>query len=403
MTTLIQMPKIAMAMNEGTITQWLKADGEPITKGDILFEVETEKTAYEVEATASGTLKIIVDAGQTVKVETVVGELVSEQAVESAKDESPATKSAEESVMPEPRSEAKTISNSDATRIKASPLAKKIAAAENIDLSLVEPTGAHGRIKKRDIETYKKNRGHSAHHKGDGVKKLPLTPMRRKISEGVMQAINQQAMTPNAIEVNMERLIETRDHFVARQEEFGVKVSYQAFFIKALALAARDVPIVNSRMAEDCVEVFEAVNVSFAVALQDSEPAFSGLVMPVIKNADGRGIVDIQNQMAALIEKARARKLTSDDLASGTITLSSTAGMVRDYMISTPLLNQGQSFIGQPGNIVDRPVVRNGELVAGKVMSFCFTFDHRVMDGVPACAAASRFKEYLEAPELMLR
>jgi 2-oxoglutarate dehydrogenase E2 component (dihydrolipoamide succinyltransferase) len=236
-----------------------------------------------------------------------------------------------------------------------------------------------------------------------GFERVKLTPMRQSVSAGVMQAVNGQAMTPNAIEINMENLIAVRDSFKAQDEAYAASVSYQSFFIKALALAARDVPITNARMGDGYIDIFNDVNVAFAVAIDDSHAAFSGLVMPVIHQADKKGILEIQQELTQLVARARERRLSADDMQDGTITLSSTAGMVADYMISTPLLNQGQSYIGQPGNIVDRPVVRNGELTVGKIMTFCFTFDHRVMDGVPACQAASRFKEYIENPSLMLR
>lgn len=405
MTHQIKMPKVAMAMNEGTITQWYKSAGDEVQKGDVLFEIETEKTAYEVEATASGTLEIVIDSGETVKVETVVGALLSgdEKAEPLAVVEPPAT---DEKVEPSPTDIvavpvapiADTID-----RIKASPLAKKLAAQNNIDLSQVQSSAAHGRIKKRDIEAYLAARPASMSTPQGGFERVKLTPMRQSVSDGVMKAVNGQAMTPNAIEINMENLIAVRDSFKAQDEAYAASISYQSFFIKALALAARDVPITNARMGDGYIDIFNDVNVAFAVAIDDSHPAFSGLVMPVIHQADKKGVLEIQQELMQLVARARERRLTASDMQDGTITLSSTAGMVADYMISTPLLNQGQSYIGQPGNIVERPIVRDGELTVGKIMSFCFTFDHRVMDGVPACHAASRFKDYIENPSLMLR
>lgn len=407
MTHQIKMPKVAMAMNEGTITQWYKKPGEEVQKGEVLFEIETEKTAYEVEATVSGTLEIIIDAGETVKVETVVGALVSGDAEDYSvvEAETPTPDENDAQGATNVVSEAVTfISSVSNERIKVSPLAKKLAAQNNIDLSQVTASAAHGRIKKRDIEAYLESRQPTiTPFVEGGFERVKLTAMRQSVSAGVMQAVNGQAMTPNAIEIEMESLIAVRDSFKAQNEAYAKSISYQSFFIKALALSARDVPITNARMGEGYVDIFNDVNVAFAVAVDDIHEAFSGLVMPVIRHADKKGIFEIQHELTQLVARARERRLTPDDMQTATITLSSTAGMVSDYMISTPLLNQGQSFIGQPGNIVDRPVVRGGELTVGKIMSFCFTFDHRVMDGVPACRAASRFKEYIENPSLMLR
>ena len=407
MSHQIKMPKVAMAMNEGTITQWFKGDGEQVEKGEPLFEIETEKTAYEVEAPVSGQLQILVSAGETVKVETVIGALGDDVAVEDvlpiSEPENNAGAEPTEVLVVEQLPPAEQLSPAEpGKRIKISPLAKKLADQNNIDLSLLSASGAHGRIKKRDIEEYLSNRS-SAMPKNMGFERVKLSPMRQAIASGVMGAINGQAMTPNAIEVSMENLIAVRESFKGQKEPFAASVSYQAFFIKAQALASRDVPITNARLDDGYVDIFHDINVAFAVAVDDSNEVFSGLVMPVIRNADKKGILEIQAELTQLVERARARQLTPSDMDGATVTLSSTAGMVEDYMISTPLLNQGQSFIGQPGNIVDRPVVRNGTLVAGKIMTYCFTFDHRVMDGVPACQAASRFKTYIETPSLMLR
>ncbi len=417
MATEITMPKVAMAMNEGKLSEWLKAEGDMVAKGEQMFSIETEKTAYEVEAVADGILHIVVEVGATVPVETLVGYLAVDEAelaaLQTAKESAPANEEkpvAEVASAPAPVAAPATGTPVNTGRIKVSPLAKKLAAAKGIDLAYVTGTGPGGRIKKRDITAFEAKGGMASVMTSGGGANAPLTikteipvkGMRNAIRNGMMHAVNQQAMCPGAIEIEMDNVMAARKAYVARADEYGTKVSPQAFFIKALACAVKDVPIANARLDGDIITVYENVNVGIAVAVDDDNELLDGLMVPVIKNCDAKGIVQIDKEFKELVKKAREGNLMPDDLSEGTITISSVAGIIPGYSMTTPILNANQTYIGQPGNIVERPVVRDGELTVGKIMTWSYTFDHRVMDGVPACKLHTRLKEYMENPALML-
>ena len=477
----IQMPKVAMAMNEGRLAQWLMEPGAQVKKGDLLLSIETEKTAYEVESTGSGFLHIVVQEGETVPIHTEVAVLVEtkeelaviaqrseakeELAViaqrSEAKEELAAiaqrSEAKEELAAIAQRSEEKAVSEASALEppaatpvaaaptapqiasllassspvsatdlaqpshtisltprghVRASPLARRIAKQSGFDLRRIPGTGPYGRIKKRDIEKWlaaRKPATTTAHQpiEIDGNQaiereRIPVIGMREAIRSRMLRAINEQVLCSGMIEIEMEALIRARETYVQRTERLGTKVSLQAFFIKALAKAALDVPIINARMDEDEIIVFNNVNVSLAVAVEGGHPLLSGLMVPVLSDAHAKGIVQINQEMQALIEGARNGSSLGADSSHGTITLSSVSGIMPGYSQTTPILNAGQAYIGQPGNIVDRPVVRDGNLVPGKIMTWSYGFDHRVLDGAPACEFHTRLKEYLENPELLL-
>ncbi len=421
MANKVTMPKVAMAMNEGTVSQWIKSEGDKVTKGEELFTLETEKTAYEVEAVVDGYLHIVVKKGETVPVETLVAYLaedeaelaefqaapVEEEAV-SAEEVVPVAPAAPAPVSTAPEAPGQPI-NTD--RIKVSPLAKKMAADKAIDLSYVEGTGPSGRIKKRDIVAFEAKGGMASVMVSGSVgginapltvkAEIPVKGMRKAIREGMMYAMSNQALCPGAFEIEMDNVMAARKAYVARAEEYGTKVSPQAFFLKALACAVKDVPIANARMDGDIITVYENVNIGIAIAVEDAHDLLDGLIVPVIKNCDAKGVVQIDKEFKELVKKAREGKLGPDDLSEGTITISSVAGIMPGYSMTTPILNSNQTYIGQPGNIVERVVVKNGEQRIAQIMTWSYTFDHRVMDGVPACKLHTRLKEYLENPALM--
>ena len=299
----VTMPKVAMAMNEGTISEWLKAEGDKIEKGDILLSIETEKTAYEVEATDAGLLHIVAAQGDVVPVHTVIAKLAADEAelASLGGGEVGATDAPEPTEAPAPRQTEQALTKAPAMRgngrVLASPLAKRIAGQENVDLSMVTGTGPGGRIKKRDIlaylETAAPSRGPEYAPSLPGQlrekTRIPVSGMRRAIKEGMMAAHTQQAMCPGAIEIEMENLLAVRRNFVERADRHGTRVSPQAFFIKALGLTARDVPIANAKMIDDEIIVYEDINVGIAIAVDGGHELLSGLMVPVIRNADRKG------------------------------------------------------------------------------------------------------------------
>jgi pyruvate/2-oxoglutarate dehydrogenase complex dihydrolipoamide acyltransferase (E2) component len=420
----VTMPKVAMAMNEGTVVQWEVAQGERVEKGAPLLTIETEKVAYDLEAPAAGLLHIITPPGETVPTGELIARLAADEAelatlaaaIPAAAGETkpveapagaPAAAPAQPTTPTQPPAPVAAPMASGG-RIKASPLAKKIAAQKNVDLRRVTGTGPGGRIKKRDIEAFEATGGLAF---GAGLDtqrplteraRLPFAGTRRRIAERVMEALLTQAHVSQSTEIDITALRAMRQTFVDREEEFGTRVSLLSFFAKAMAVAARRVPIANARIEGEEIIVYDNVNVGIAVALPGEDEFSSSLIVPVVRNVDAKDLFAVDLEIKDKVARARAGTLTADDLADGTITLSSSAGFAPGWSASTPVLNSGQAMIIQPGTAEDKPVARNGEIVIRSMLPLSLTFDHRILDGEPMGRFYTQLHECLEHPELLL-
>jgi pyruvate/2-oxoglutarate dehydrogenase complex dihydrolipoamide acyltransferase (E2) component len=408
------MPKLAMAMNEGTINEWLVSEGDYVEQGQLLATIETEKVAYDVESPDAGYLHIVVAVGETVDCETLVAQFAaSEEELAELQAGATAVQGATADVAaaaPGPVAEAAlevpatTVKNSG-ERIKASPLARKMAGDTGLDLALVNGTGPGGRIVKRDVL--------AAQERGVGIApvqtggdrilaRVPMQGMRKTIASRMVQSLQETAQLSSAWESDITDLLAMRKSFIAREEQLGTRVSFNAFLIKAMVYAVRQVPIANSCMAGDEIVIYDNVNMGIAISVPGSTQYDSGLMVAVLHNVQQMGVVEIDREMKALIGRVRNGQATADDLSGSTITLSSTAGIAPPGLKTTPVLNFPNAALLGPSTPVERPVVRNGEVVARTMLPLSFTFDHRMLDGEPAARCMNALHECLEHPELML-
>ena len=426
MATPYVMPKLAMAMNEGTVNEWLVNHGDKVETGQSLASVETEKVAYEVESPESGYFCIILQEGETVPCETIVAyfcDTPEEVAtmLSSASQAAPAEENAEiesdaaAAVAPVAIGSNKLTSSApvhaEGARIIASPLAKKIAKDSGLDLYLVAGTGPNGRIVKRDVlEALERGLQHAPVQTGTmalagGTRELariPLTGMRKVISERMMQSLQTTAQLSSGWESDITDMLAARQKFVARAEQLGTKVSVNAFIIKAIAYGIKQVPIANSCQDGNEVVIYDNINMGIAISVPGSTEYDSGLMVAVLHNVERMGLVEIDRNMKALINRVRNGEATADDLSGSTITLSSTAGLAPPGMTTTPVLNLPNAALVGPSTPVDKPVVHNGEIAIRTMMPVSFTFDHRLLDGEPAARFMKAMHEALENPELML-
>jgi pyruvate/2-oxoglutarate dehydrogenase complex dihydrolipoamide acyltransferase (E2) component len=408
------MPKLAMAMNEGTVNEWLVSEGDYVEQGQLLATIETEKVAYDVESPDAGYLHIVVAVGETVDCETLVAQFAaSEEELAELQAGATAVQGATADVAaaaPGPVAEAAlevpatTVKNSG-ERIKASPLARKMAGDTGLDLALVNGTGPGGRIVKRDVL--------AAQERGVGIApvqtggdrilaRVPMQGMRKTIASRMVQSLQETAQLSSAWESDITDLLAMRKSFIAREEQLGTRVSFNAFLIKAMVYAVRQVPIANSCMAGDEIVIYDNVNMGIAISVPGSTQYDSGLMVAVLHNVQQMGVVEIDREMKALIGRVRNGQATADDLSGSTITLSSTAGIAPPGLKTTPVLNFPNAALLGPSTPVERPVVRNGEVVARTMLPLSFTFDHRMLDGEPAARCMNALHECLEHPELML-
>lgn len=407
------MPKLAMAMNEGTINEWLVKEGEYVEQGAPIMVVETEKVSYDLESPSSGYLHILVAEGETVLCEVPIA-----QFMESADDCTAASPEVEAPALatasPETQYMLKQIESTPPQavnqrgRIIASPLAKKIARDANLDLSRVSGTGPAGRIVKRDVLLALENPvAHITTPVATGplVEKLRISvkgTARATIAKHMLTSLQTTAQLSSAWESDITKLLKARKRFVAMEDQLGTRVSLNAFLIKALACAIKQVPIANASLVGDEIVVYESINVGIAIALPGETPYDGKLLVPVLKHVEQMGVVDIDKGMKALFDKARNGQLTADDMRDSTVAFSSTAGLSPPGMTSTPVLNLPNALLIGPATPKEKPVAYKGKIKLRTMLPISLTFDHRVLDGSPIAQLANHMHNCLENPELML-
>jgi pyruvate dehydrogenase E2 component (dihydrolipoyllysine-residue acetyltransferase) len=415
------MPKLAMAMNEGSINEWLVKHGDKVEKGQKLMSVETEKVSYECESPAEGYLCIVVQEGITVPCDSVVGHFCASleevEALSASAGVDGGSARVKEPVLAEPAATTPPANESTVAtitpiravgeRIKASPLARKIARDNQLDLTLVAGTGPGGRIIKCDIEEALERSTQppvTALAQGGSLEKarIPLKGMRKVIADRMHTSLQTTAQLSSNWESDITDLLIVRNKFVDRQKDLGTKVSVNAFIVKAICYAIKQVPIANSCRSGDDIVIYENINMGIAVSIPGVTDFDRGLMVAVLHNVERMGLVEIDQEMKSLINRVRNGEASSEDLTGSTITLSSTAGFAPPGLKSTPVLNLPNAALVGPSTPVEKPVVHNGEIVPRTVMPMSFTFDHCLLDGEPAARFMSALHDALENPELML-
>ncbi|MEM7655775.1 MAG: pyruvate dehydrogenase complex dihydrolipoamide acetyltransferase [Bacteroidota bacterium] len=430
MANIIEMPRLSDTMVEGVIAAWHVKVGDTVSNGDLLAEVETDKATMDVESFFDGTvLHVGVEEGNGIPVGallTIVGEagedvsgIVAEYAAKAA-----AAPAEEEPAKEEPKAEApapkpepvvakvaaqpfaapvvETVSTDTDGRLKASPLAKAMAKERGIDLALVSGTGEHGRIVKRDIESFVPPVAVPASSNGAAViipqvvgeeafEEVRVSQMRKTIARRLSESKFSAPHFYVTMEINMDRAVEARK---AINEVSPIKVSFNDMVIKAVASALRQHPKVNGSWQEDKLVYAKHIHVGMAVAVDE------GLLVPVIRFADNKGLATIAAETKDLAGKARDKKLQPSDWEGNTFTVSN-LGMfgVEEF---TAIINPPDACILAIGGIIDKAIVKDGQVVAGKTMKVTLSCDHRIVDGVLGAKFLVTLKQLLEDPVRIL-
>lgn len=408
-----------MTMKEATLAEWKVKEGDAAHTGDVVLVIETDKTKWEVEAAADGLLHIVVDVDQTVPVGTLVGLLADDKDELASLQKDSGAAMAAATTQPEPEAE---ISGSGKppsgaapgkkTRVKASPVAKKLAEKRGIDLSSISGTGPGGRITKDDVlnaaETAPAASGETttASEERDGIKVkeiIPLRGMRKAISDHMHQSLAVSAQLTATGEIEATELKKLRTELVKQEAALGTRITYTDICVLAAAKTLRDVPAANASLIDNEIILWEDINIGVAVALEGGDALGGGLIVPVIRNADKKSLTEISKELKASVEKARDGKLMPDDVSGGTFTITNLSALGGgSWGYGTPIINQPQSAILGTGAISDRAVVREGEIVIRPMMPISFTFDHRVLDGAPAGVFSARFSQLITNPYLLI-
>jgi pyruvate dehydrogenase E2 component (dihydrolipoamide acetyltransferase) len=418
--TIVTMPRLSDTMTEGTVANWLKKVGDPVKSGDILAEIETDKATMEFESFHNGTLLYIgIEAGKSAPVDSVLaiigpaGTDVSglthgvPTAAPVAVAASAGVPVAAASTAVAPVATGNTQANGSNDRIFASPLAKKLASEKGIDLKLVQGSGENGRIVRSDIEHYQPVAQAAKVGTVDAptsvassftpvvgqefTEEIKNSSMRKTIAKRLSESIFTAPHFYLTVEINMEESIRSRQAMNAQPD---TKVSFNDMVIKASAMALRKHPKVNSQWREDAILIHHHINIGVAVAVED------GLVVPVLRFADNMGLQQIGAGVKDLAGKAKSKKLQPQEMDGSTFTISN-LGMfgITEF---TSIINQPNSAILSVGAIVEKPVVKNGQIVVGNTMKVTLACDHRTVDGATGAQFLQTLKGYLESPVSML-
>lgn len=401
MNTNIVMPKAGLTMTEGTITQWMKTPGSMVHKGDVLLVIENEKSTIDVESTGAGLLFILYESGSTVPVGEVIAVLADSQAEYDQLKNRANTSATSEKVAPVILPQAPpVIVASTSSRYIASPLARKIAARENVDLSRIVGTGPHGRIVEKDVWSYLDNQktpsvssaiGIARHSEEGEPIHIPLTGMRKAIARHMLESLQSMAQVSASVELDVSNLVLLKEKLVAQADILDVRVSMTDLFSMLMIKVLKKHPYANATMTDTELITYPYVNLGIAVATDE------GLTVPVIKGADKMGFTDLSKAIKAAAAKARSKKLLPDDMSDGTFTISNVSMFPVDT--STPIINAHQTAILGMGRIVRKPIVVGDEIVIRPMMNIFMTYDHRAFDGSDACAILQDIKDHTENPE----
>ena len=436
MATKVLMPKLGLTMTEGTIEEWKFKEGDAVKKGDILFSVATDKLTNDIEADTDGVLlKILLPEGETAPCKSVIAYIgVAGEAVDS----DTTAVHAEPAPTPAPCCEktAAPVARAASEYVLASPYAKRLAKEKGYDLSLISGTGPKGVVLARDVESYVagpktspmaaklaaeygvdvssidvKGRVMKAdvlaaagvstvalvaeeEVESNDEKPVKVNPLRRAIASNMVTSWTTSPRVTFTYAVDVTEMKALRARLKEPMKAKGIKLTYNHILIKVVATALVEFPDLNASFKDNMLTHHKHVNMGLAVAKGD------GLIVPNVKSADTKSLAQIAQETETLIEATRDGKIAMEDMTGGTFTISSLGAFgVRNF---SPIINQPELAILGVCDMVDTPVVLNGEIVIRPIMNLCLTADHRVVDGVQACKFMQRIVELLENPYLLL-
>ncbi|MBL4808225.1 MAG: 2-oxoglutarate dehydrogenase complex dihydrolipoyllysine-residue succinyltransferase [Rhodobacteraceae bacterium] len=388
--TDIRVPTLGESVTEATVATWFKAPGDAVALDEMLCELETDKVTVEVPSPIAGVMgEIIAAEGETVGVDALLATLIEGDAKAAAPTAAPAKAEAPAAAAPASKD------------VEDAPSAKKIMAEKGIDPATVTGTGRDGRVMKEDVQKavapapVSAPRAPVAADDASREERVRMTRLRQTIARRLKEAQNTAAMLTTYNEVDMSAIMDIRSEYKELfLKKHGVKLGFMSFFTKACVHALHEVPEVNAEI--DGTDIVYKNYVHMGVAAGTP----TGLVVPVIRDADQMSFADIEKKIAELGGKARNGKLTMAEMQGGTFTISN--GGVYGSLMSSPILNPPQSGILGMHKIQDRPVVVNGEIVIRPMMYLALSYDHRVVDGKGAVTFLVRVKEALEDPRRLL-
>lgn len=384
----IKVPSLGESVVEAVVAKWCKNAGDRVKKDEVIAELETDKVTMEVVASEAGMIKeIVASPGTTVAIGALLGriETGSVPSVEPVNSANSAT------ISPNPLLD----------KVAASPAAERILFQNDIPPQSVVGTGKNGLITREDalasVDNKKEERTELAPKDKGRQRRVPMTKMRQAISSHLKSVQNEAAILTTFNEIDMSEVMRVRsEHQEIFEKKHGVKLGLMSFFVKSVVQALKEFPIINAVIDDEAKEIIHQDFYDIGVAVATD----NGLVVPVIRGADGLSLADLEKRIVDLAGRARGNKLTMDDLSGGTFSI--TNGGIYGSLFSTPILNRGQSAILGMHNIVERPIVVAGEIVIRPMMYIALSYDHRLIDGKDAVRFLGKVKMMIEDIEAMI-
>ena len=401
MAVELKVPAVGESISEVFISAWLKQEGDAVEKDEPVVEIETDKATLEIPAAEAGTLtKILKQEGDSAE----VGEIIAHIEAGAVSKEAAPAKEAPEKAQPEAKAQATTT---DDERIM--PAAQRLMDEKGVAAADVTATGPGGRILKEDVQAYLDNAS-KAPEKASALQAkqpapaatgereeevVPMSPLRRRIAERLVEAQQTAALLTTFNEIDMSAVMALRSEYKESfEKQHGVRLGFMSFFVKAAVDALKMVPQINAEIRDNNIVYKNYYDIGVAVSSK------KGLVVPVIRNAERLSFAEVESTIGDFGKRAQANKLTPDELQGGTFTISN--GGVFGSLMSTPIVNPPQSGVLGMHSIQQRPIALNGEVVIRPMMYVALTYDHRIVDGREAVTFLKRIKDAVENPTRML-
>lgn len=410
----LKIPKLGLTMEKAKLLSWQFRPGDEVKKGETIFIIETDKVTFEVSSPTDGIIHPVGQAGETYLVDQTVGYLAdNREEYEGLIRDYPAEALAlEKMVGVEEKAKTKKVAPPKVgivpdKRLKASPVAQAMASSHGLSLAEIKGTGPGGRIIRDDVLRTIKEKEEAAKREEplskivdkdfpgkEALETIPISGIRRVIYDNMYRSLSQTAQLTLHTEACGQALIDLRDRLNERLGKEEARFSYNAILVKMVATALRLHPKINASVEGDEIRVWQQIHIGVAMESEDA------LVVPVIRNPDLKSITEINQELDELITKTRQNKLLPDDLANGTFTISNLGFADIDYF--TPILRPPESALLGVGRIVEKPVIKDGQIIPEARVALSLTFDHRVIDGAPGARFLKTVKEIIEEPVLMI-
>ncbi|WP_075982695.1 dihydrolipoamide acetyltransferase family protein [Bacillus massilinigeriensis] len=416
-----QLPDIGEGLHEAEILTWFKEVGDYIKENENIVEVQTDKAVVEISSPVSGVIQSLeANIGDVLRVGDVLFTILEDKKPgittsnqPTIHQELPQQNSLNQQSSLQQDSPQTPISQPTKKRVIAPPSVRKLARELGIDITLVPPTGRNGKVTEEDVRSYKNNSKEEVavalatvpiepaspsllSQEDSADTRIPIRGLRKRIYENMKQSKSTAIHCTGMDEVVMTKLVEMKNQLLPFAEKEGIKLTYLPFFVKAVTKALKRNPIFNASVDDERMEIIYKKEIHIGIATATNE----GLVVPVIKHADQKTIIEIAKEIQDLSIRARERKLRPDELTNSTFTISNTGGKGGWY--ATPIINYPEVAILGVHSIKKKPIVKDDQIIIGDVMGISLTFDHRVIDGAPANAFMEDFGSIIENPELLI-